>query len=94
MVKNPFQLQKRLKNDQKISIFLKFSNDLKWSCLSSHVYAKIIELSYLFRIKVIVILQRKYSYKKILIYKNTKYETIKICGGDGQTIITLFMLCT
>ena len=29
MVKNPFQLQKRLKNDSKNSNFLKLSNDLK-----------------------------------------------------------------
>ena len=29
MVKNPFQLEKKLKNDQKISNFLKSSNDLK-----------------------------------------------------------------
>ena len=29
MVKIPFQLQKRLKNDPKISIFLKSLNDLK-----------------------------------------------------------------
>ena len=29
MVKIPFKLQKRLKNDSKISNFLKFSNDLK-----------------------------------------------------------------
>ena len=29
MVKNHFQLQKRLKNDPKISNFLKLSNDLK-----------------------------------------------------------------